>query len=113
MALFHGNVLSFATPCPAGDIPWPVTRADMQPSFHCQSAENASDDAVKFLIANMPPWDLVNKDSLLGGIFGPTVNLSLTARTSYNWAASVPRDVFNNYVLPYANVNEVLLVDSL
>ena len=34
------------------------------------------------------------------------VNLSLTARQRFPWAASVPRDVWRDAVLPYASVNE-------
>jgi hypothetical protein len=33
--------------------------------------------------------------------------LALTTRNLYSWAGDIPLDIFNEYVLPYANVNEV------
>ena len=37
---------------------------------------------------------------------GPTVNLSLTARQRFSWAARVPRALWQQAVLPYASCNE-------
>lgn len=54
----------------------------------------------------MPPWDLENLETLEEGILPPTVNISLTARDVYPWAETIPKDIWLNYVLPYANVNE-------
>jgi len=74
--------------------------------MECQDATEASRDALEFLQANMPPWDLLNNGTLQGGILGPTLNLSLAARQRYAWAAAVPRDIWLDWVLPYASVNE-------
>ena len=41
-----------------------------------------------------------------GGPVGPTVNLSLTARQRFGWAARVPRPLWEQAVLPYASCNE-------
>ncbi len=35
-----------------------------------------------------------------------TANVSLSVRSLYSWAASVPKDVFEEFVMPYGNVNE-------
>ena len=85
--------------CPEGSITWP--------GEPCQPTAEAAVDATAFLSENLPSWDAINRATLFdGGIVLPTVNLSLTARTRSAWAASVPRDIFNDYVLPFASVNE-------
>lgn len=87
--------------CPYGHIPWPKNE-----TLDCQSVEDADAEAQKFLKSNMPPWDLLNLETLQEGILGPSVNISLTARNAYPWAENIPKDIWLNYVLPYANVNE-------
>eukprot|EP00462_Mataza_sp_D1_P024784 CAMPEP_0175126716 /NCGR_PEP_ID=MMETSP0087-20121206/4007_1 /TAXON_ID=136419 /ORGANISM="Unknown Unknown, Strain D1" /LENGTH=266 /DNA_ID=CAMNT_0016408657 /DNA_START=181 /DNA_END=981 /DNA_ORIENTATION=+ len=68
----------------------------------------------------MPAFDTPNQATLFDqGIVSPTVNISLTTRQLYSWAASVPKSVFFDAVLPYSSVNEartnwrVLLWDRL
>jgi hypothetical protein len=53
----------------------------------------------------MPSWDKANL-GVVDDLIVSTVNSSLTARMIHPWAASIPRDAFNNFVLPYASVNE-------
>lgn len=74
--------------------------------YDCQRVEEARRDAERFLYANMPSWDLSNNGTLAGGILPLTVNLSLAARRHFSWAADVPHDIWRDYVLPYASVNE-------
>ena len=76
----------------------------------------ASDEALSWLRANAPPYDLENADTLFGapggvdglefGVAAVAANLTLDARAEHAWAAAVPQDVFNDYVLPYACANE-------
>ena len=85
--------------CPEWTITWP--------GEPCQSNEDATAAATAFLSANLAPWDELNRATLFdGGIAVPTANLSLMARTRSAWAASVPRALFDEYVLPFASVNE-------
>lgn len=87
--------------CPLGTIPWPLNH-----TLDCQSLAEATKEANTFLKSNMPPWDVENLETLEEGIVPPTINVSLTARDVYPWAETIPKDIWLNYVLPYANVNE-------
>ncbi len=61
----------------------------------------------------------VDTDGLGNGLVEPTVALALDAKIRYQWTDDLPPDVFFNYVLNYANLNEArtnwrpLLVDAL
>ena len=96
-----------AAACPENQVPWPSA-----PS--CQDFGGAHKEAVAFLRSNAPPVDILNEISLFGqpgagdnaGIASLGANLSLTAKMDLPWAVAVPQDVFNDYVLPYASVNE-------
>merc|ERR1719510_1474808 len=55
----------------------------------------------------MPNFDKPNTATLFdGGIVIPTVNISLIARQKYPWAGNIPIEIYFDYVLPYASVNE-------
>merc|ERR1712126_106284 len=55
----------------------------------------------------MPEFDKPNEGTLFeGGIVIPNVNISLMVRQKYPFAANVSTDLFFDYVLPYASVNE-------
>lgn len=56
-----------------------------------------------FLLANMPQRDLVSlkKDFLLENIY-----LARQAAQEVPWGKEIPEEIFLNYVLPYAHVNE-------
>lgn len=86
--------------CPPGQVPWPSSEAP------CQNASAATSEALAFMSANMPPWDVLLIGKLREGILGPTINLSLAARQKYAWAAKVPADIWRDWVLPYASVDE-------
>jgi hypothetical protein len=60
-------------------------------------------ESLAFLLAHMPERDLVSIDADL-----LVTNIAYAHRTREEapWGASIPDDVFRNYVLPYANVNE-------
>lgn len=91
--------------CPSHTVPWPT--ADPA-KFACEPEHEAAKEASKYLLANMFSFDKTggNKDSLVDGIFGNTVNKSLTARQRFPWAAAVPKALFLSDVLPYAVTNE-------
>lgn len=48
--------------------------------------------------------------SLVDGIFNYTVNKSLSSRQQFPWAASVPKYMFNEFVLPFASESASLRV---
>ena len=60
-------------------------------------------EAMEFLVANMPRGDLraLSADFLL-----ENVRLAYKAWNESPWRNDVPKDVFLNYVLPYANIDE-------
>lgn len=66
------------------------------------AAAGEADQALKFLLQWMPAHD---KGSLPDGYLEDNVALALEARRSTSWAAAVPLDIFNNYVLPYASLS--------
>jgi len=97
-------------PCPINQVP-----------FHslCIPKDQSYLSAYKFLLANLPSWDLTNAatlgfhnstgqkvDGLEDGIATIGINISLATKQSNPWAHDVSEDVFNEYVVPYAHVNE-------
>lgn len=89
--------------CPPNTVSFPARSGKED----CQPLDDASREAVEFLRANMPAFDRPHTETLFdGGLVGPTVNISLTARALFPWARTVPKEVFFDAVLPYASVNE-------
>ncbi|CAE8731190.1 unnamed protein product, partial [Polarella glacialis] len=93
-----------SSPCLAGEVPWPLEQG--KEGYHCQDAKEAADNATAFLLRNMPPWDVLQYGKITVGVIGPTVTLSLAARQTHDWAAAVPQDIWQDWVLPYASVDE-------
>ena len=60
-------------------------------------------EALAFLLVNMPDRDLMK---LTGDYVMKNVELAYEARSAHPWTASVPKEIFFDDVLPYANVNE-------
>ncbi|MBD28150.1 MAG: transglutaminase [Verrucomicrobiaceae bacterium] len=60
-------------------------------------------EGLVFLIQYMPERDL---KSLSSDYLVENVNYAFKAREDSEWAKSVPKDIFLNDVLPYANINE-------
>jgi len=101
--------------CPPEHVPWPSASSS---TVECQPYDLAVKESTEFLKSNLPPWDAINVVTLFGepggvdglnnGIAARAVNLSLDLRmdAKFPWAASVPKDIFQDYVLPYANMNE-------
>lgn len=69
---------------------------------------------MNYLENNLPSFDAINKGTLgfsvdpdgNSGIADQSTGLALQVKSMYPWAADVPYEIFNEYVLPYANVNE-------
>ena len=97
-----------AAPCPTNTVPWG--------DGTCEPFAVAKRDALKWLRKNAPPADLRNAATLFGtpggvdgldaGVAAVAANATLTAKMRWPWAWSVPRDIFRDYVLPYASANE-------
>eukprot|EP00536_Pseudo-nitzschia_multiseries_P010115 jgi/Psemu1/307021/fgenesh1_kg.298_\ len=66
-----------------------------------------------------PAEDHIDADGLGNGLVQPTVSLALDAKVLYKWTDDLPLDIFLEYVLNYANLNEArtnwrpLLVNAL
>jgi hypothetical protein len=60
-------------------------------------------EGMAFLIANMPDADL---RSLTADFLLKDVDLAYQTREKHPWAKRIPREIFQDAVLPYANVNE-------
>ncbi|CAK8999136.1 unnamed protein product [Durusdinium trenchii] len=90
------------SPCGPNEVPWPSEDG----AFHCEAFEEAWKRAEAFLNDNMPPWDLLNRGTLQLGLLPATVTQALQVRQNFSWAAEVPEEIWLNYVLPYASVNE-------
>ncbi len=97
-----------------------------------QTRKEAELDCLTFLKDNVMAFDIpfretmgfpadddASADGLDYGMVGPTITLALDAKVQYPWTDDLPKDVFMDYVLNYANLNEArtnwrpLLVDSL
>jgi Transglutaminase-like superfamily len=97
-----------------------------------QTRKEAEQDCLKFLQENIMGFDEpfretmgfpdANDDTADGldyGLIQPTIRLALDAKVQYPWTDALPRDIFMDYVLNYANLNEArtnwrpLLVESL
>jgi len=71
-----------------------------------KAIENCGDkelEGLVFLLINMPERDLKNLSSkyLLENI-----RLTYSVLDSVNWGKSIPKEILNNYVLPYVNLHE-------
>ena len=110
-----------------------VTTTTTAPSCQYQTRSEAEQDCLQYLKDNLMAMDIPfqhtmgfpspndddEADGLSNGLVGPTVTLALDAKVLYPWTDDLPLDIFQNYVLNYANFNEArtnwrpLLVDTL
>lgn len=106
---------AFENPCDDGSIPF-LTKQGM---FKCLSDVGVYTSSMEYLERNLPSFDIPNKvtlgfnedeanavDGLDYGVANYGTNISIHVKTLYKWAAQVEQDIFYEYVLPYANVNE-------
>jgi hypothetical protein len=96
-----------------------------------QLRKDAEQECLEYLRDNIMPFDLPfletmgfgnhddDADGLGNGMVGPTVRLALDAKVMYPWTDDLPKYIFLNYVLNFANLNEArtnwrpLLVDVM
>ena len=122
----HNNISSIATRC----MSTTVMDGKRDRSENCkmiswpdgtkQSRESLEQDMYSFLYTNMFPFDRVNAESLgfhsassdtlpdglSNGLIKPSIDLSIDAKVKYTWTSHVPKDIYFEYVTPYASVNE-------
>lgn len=122
----HNNISSTATRC----MSTTVMDGKSDRSENCkiiswpdgtkQSRESLEQDMYSFLYTNMFPFDRVNAESLgfhsassdtlpdglSNGLIKPSIDLSIDAKVKYTWTSHVPKDIYFEYVTPYACVNE-------
>jgi len=85
----------------------------------CKPANESYLEAYDFLLRNLPSWDKTNAaslgfhnttgemvDGLEDGIATLGINISIATKQVNSWAFDVTEEVFHNYVVPYAHVNE-------
>ena len=66
-------------------------------------APAAQRDGMAFLIAHLPYRDLATAKK---GMLLQNVNLAYQAAAARPWGKAIPSEVFDEYLLPYANLNE-------
>jgi hypothetical protein len=60
-------------------------------------------EGIAFLLANMPRKDLKR---LTKGFLVENVKYAYLAKEEFPWGRELPKEIFLNYVLPYANIHE-------
>lgn len=113
-----------ALTCPSGSVAFPPPSSSSSSLLSasasvCVSEETAFVEAMRYLEANLPSFDVTNKVTLgfpeqpgqylttdISGVASVGANVSVSTRSMYPWAASVGREMFLEYVVPYASVNE-------
>ena len=104
------------------------------PSTLCsvQLREDAEEECLKYLQDNImdfdrpfqetmgfPSADSDTADGLSNGLIGPTIRLAVQAKIDFPWTDELPKHIFMDYVLNYANLNEArtnwrpLLIDAM
>ncbi|CAJ1930929.1 unnamed protein product [Cylindrotheca closterium] len=102
-----------------------------QPKCVVQPRKQAEQECLKYLQDTIMPFDVPffetlgfgshddDVDGLGNGIATVSVKLALDAKAIYPWTDSLPKEIFYNYVLNYANLNEArtnwrpLLIDAM
>ena len=103
-------------PCFKDHVPLPYnrTKSNSTNTYNCVEYDTAFHDAIQYIEKNLPSFDVINKGTLLSddsdyasaGIIPQGIGLALKVRSMYRWAADVPIDIFHEYVISYASVNE-------
>jgi cation transport regulator ChaB len=68
-----------------------------------ESADKKIINSAAFIITNMPGRDL---QTLSAEFLTENLKYSRLAVEKSNWAEKISPELFNNYILPYANINE-------
>lgn len=105
------QIIVSENPCSSGFVPFIKESAE----YDCIEFSKAFRESLDFLDSNLPSFDVINRCTLgFCGNASDENGVAIVSTTSalqvkqmgYNWANSIPRDIWNEYVLPYANVNE-------
>lgn len=109
----EAKTATFKSPCDEGFVPYPVLESGSLSeglSYDCVEFNSAYEDALNYLLDNLPPFDKPNADTLgfgsYDGVAGINTNLSLSVKNKYSWAAQLSKEKFYEYVLPYSDLNE-------
>ncbi len=100
---------AYENPCGVNSVPFPT--ADTT-TWTCVDRDVAYTNSLQYLADNLPSFDEINKCSLGfcpdtdSGIASSATDFALGIKGKYSWAASVPEEIYLEYVVPYANVNE-------
>lgn len=101
-----GNGICQAKPVYSVDIQEALKKAETNAVELQKALDSVKDEereGMEFLVLNMPERDLV---SLKAGFLIKNVKFAYQTRRKTPWGSIIPKDVFLNDVLPYANVNE-------
>ena len=93
--------------------------------YHVQTIRDAQQECLEYLQDNIMAFDRpfqhtmgfpssssssdadnIEIDGLESGLIGPTIALALQTKIEYPWTDTLPKAIFLEYVLNYANVNE-------
>jgi transglutaminase-like putative cysteine protease len=88
------------------DVLWALRKSGRNGWEWIKAIENvkpSQGEGLAFLIANMPGRDLV---ALKSNFLIEDVDLAYQASKETPWGPVIPKDIFLNYVLPYASLNE-------
>jgi len=99
-----------------------ITWRSSPSSTQTQTRQETQQEMITYLYKNLMSFDNINAESLgfppttqpetlppdglSHGIIGPTINITIYAKTNYPWAQSIPKPIFFEYVANFANVNE-------
>lgn len=99
--------------CEGTSVPFPSSSSN---GTECVTFDEALALGTTFLKANVPPADAANMITLFGkaggvdgldaGVASVGLNMSLEAKATYPWAATVPKAIFEEYVAAYSFINE-------
>ncbi len=91
---------------PSADLQTALAAAGMnRPQLEAALAEVPADErpGMEYLIAHLPYRDLATAEK---GMLLQNVALAYQAADARPWGKTIPAEVFDNYLLPYANLNE-------
>ena len=131
----HGHIQQTVSQRRQTEVGTEATPTKSNSVYECQiqTRKDAEKSCMAFLRSNVMAFDkpfletmgfpnendIIDVDGLNYGLVGPTVSLALDAKRQFSWTDDLPPDIFMNYVLNYANLNEArtnwrpLIVDAL
>ena len=123
-ALLAASTLKASSPCGSSEVPFATIAGGGGGGgggggVSCVSFDAAYTAAYNHLYTSLPSYDVTNAetlgfhssagpnvDGLSDGVATVGINASLATMQAASWAWAVPQDVFNEWVVPFAHVNE-------